>query len=162
LGLKINQSDLAECLKVLRIIVHNVFVVKESITKMVNAILMQDLSQSEMCWDTHRVKFDAMLEVLLGFLHLTSVSKLCGQMDASSKMRLVEQKTLFEARNCLLELLSSLVEASKVELPKGLKFAVHLALNTNFVLLDSKIIISFLVIDPSKTDMGLWNVVVKL
>ena len=82
-------------------------------------------------------------------------------MDASSEMRLVEQKTLFEARNCLLELLSSLVEASKVELPQGLKFAVHLALNTNFVLLDSKIIISFLVIDPSKTNMSLWNVVVK-
>jgi len=162
LSLKINQSDLTESLKVLRIIVYNVLVVKESITEMVDTILVQNLAQTKMGWHTHRVKFNAMLEVLFGFLHLSCVSKLCGQMDTSSKMRLVEQKTLLKARNGLFELFSSLVEASKVELPKSLKLAVHLAFDSNLVLLNGKVIISFLVVDPSKTDMGLWNVVVKL
>jgi hypothetical protein len=63
---------------VLRIVVYHILVVKESITKVIDSILVQNLSKPKVSRDTNRVKLNAMLEIFLSFLHLAGISKLSG------------------------------------------------------------------------------------
>ena len=59
-----------------RIILHNKLVVFECL--MGHIVLVQDLSQAKMRWDTCRVELDAMLEVLFSFGHVARVGELRG------------------------------------------------------------------------------------
>ena len=106
------------------IVVHNVFVMQQGVAKMVDSVLVQNFSQPEVGRYRDWVELNAVLEVLFSLLHLASVCQLCGQMDTSPKMRLIEQQALFETRNGLLKLLSAFVEAPKIKLPQGLKFTI--------------------------------------
>jgi hypothetical protein len=58
--------------------------------------LMQDFSETEVCWNALRFQFAAMLEVLLSLREVTRVSQLRSQVDASTEVRLVVEKYLLE------------------------------------------------------------------
>ena len=44
--------------------------------------LLKDLTEAEMCWNTYRVELDTMSEILFSLVEVSTISKLCGQMNA--------------------------------------------------------------------------------
>ena len=79
-------------------------------------VLLEGFAEAKVRIDRVRVNLDGVLEVLGGALSLTKISKKVGQMDASTKVVLIESEALFEVLHAPLEIFELLVtHASVVE-----------------------------------------------
>ena len=111
--LQINDTDLAISFIMIRIILIDILVMLQCILILV--ILVEDLSQTKMSRDALRLQLDAMSEVLLCFSEVTLIGELCSQVDARTKVRLVDEKALLEVVDCLFYFFFLFELATEVE-----------------------------------------------
>ena len=78
--------------------------------------LVKNFTEPKMCWNTVVIQFDAMSEVLLSFGEVTLVCKLGRQMNAGSKVRLINEKALLKVINGLFHLLLSFKLTAQIEM----------------------------------------------
>jgi hypothetical protein len=111
---KEDDTDLTISLEMLIIIFNDKSIVTQRLLCI--AKLVQNLSKPKVSRYTCWVEFNAVLEVLLSFVEITTVCKLGSQMDACAKVALVVKQTLLEVVYRVLEFFDSFILATKMEM----------------------------------------------
>jgi len=156
--LEIDASNLAKCLEMCWVVVDDKSVVLDGVLDMLE--LMEDLSKAKVSWYTHRIKLDAVSKVFLRLKEVTRVSKLCGQMNACSKVTLIMEQALLEMVDGLFELLELFKLASDMEVSLKVALLLHGVwvgsenLQTFLEGLKSILILVLLLKNTTKLDIG--------
>ena len=156
--LEIDASNLAKCLEMCGVVVDDKSVVLDGVLDMLE--LMEDLSKAKVSWYTHRIKLDAVSKVFLRLEEVTRVSKLCGQMNACSKVTLIMEQALLEMVDGLFELLELFKLASDMEVSLKVALLLHGVwvgsenLQTFLEGLKSILILVLLLKNTTKLDIG--------
>jgi len=156
--LEIDASNLAKCLEMCWVVVDDKSVVLDGVLDMLE--LMEDLSKAKVSWYTHRIKLDAVSKVFLRLEEVTRVSKLCGQMNACSKVTLIMEQALLEMVDGLFELLELFKLASDMEVSLKVALLLHGVwvgsenLQTFLEGLKSILILVLLLKNTTKLDIG--------